>query len=241
MQARLISVLIHACAIAALLLLPFGGSPTLEKAVEPPLPPIRLHLAPVPAPDPGGGGTRSPIPPTKGQLPPFAKRVFVPPVERTEAVHPLVMEPSIASEMPPSPLTLVQFGDPNSKPGPPSGGPGLNGIGRGRRDGIGDEEGSGSTVTAGVGGSITGPVPIYNPDPEFSEEARKAKLQGQVVLEVVVDIDGKAHRIRVRNGLGLGLDEKAIEAVQSWRFRPGHRNGKPIAVPATIYINFRLL
>lgn len=116
----------------------------------------------------------------------------------------------------------------------------MNGIGRGR-DGAGDEDGIGGTLAAVAGGSITGPVPIYNPDPEFSEEARKAKLQGQVVLEVVVDTDGRAHRIRVRAGLGLGLDEKAIEAVESWRFRPGHRNGKPMAVPATIYINFRLL
>jgi protein TonB len=56
-----------------------------------------------------------------------------------------------------------------------------------------------------------------------------------------VDTDGRAHRIRVRSGLGLGLDEKAIEAVQTWKFRPGTRNGTPIAVPATIYINFRLL
>jgi len=167
--------------------------------------------------------------------------VFVPPVERTEAVHPLMMEPSIAIETPPSPLTLVQFGDPNGKPGPPSGGPGINGIGSGRNGGLGDEDGLGGSYEALSSGPAIGPVPIYNPDPEFSEEARKAKLQGQVVLEVVVDTDGRAHRIRVRAGLGLGLDEKAIQAVETWRFKPGHRNGRAIAVPATIYINFRLL
>ncbi|MEO8127033.1 MAG: energy transducer TonB [Bryobacteraceae bacterium] len=239
----MISLALHAGLIAALLLLPFGGSPTLEKPVEPPLPPIRLHLTPVPAPDPGGGGTRSPIPPTKGQLPQFARQVFVPPVERTEVLHPLMMEPSIAMETPPSPLTLVQFGDPNGKPGPPSGGPGLNGIGNGPKGGLGDGDGpaGGGTYEALSNGPTTGPVPLYNPDPEFSEEARKAKLQGQVVLEVVVDTDGRAHRIRVREGLGLGLDEKAIQAVESWRFKPGHRNGRAIAVRATIYINFRLL
>lgn len=237
----MISLGVHAIAIAALFLLPFGESPTLEKAVEPPLPPIRLHLAPVPAPTPGGGGTRSPLPPTKGQLPQYAKRIFIPPVERTDTSHPLIIEPSIAIEMPPSALALVQFGDPNGQPGPPSGGPGLNGIGRGRDGGIGDQDGIGGTAVAIAGGSIAGPIPIYKPDPEFSEEARKAKLQGQVVLEVVVDTDGCAHRIRIRSGLGLGLDEKAIEAVETWRFRPGHRNGKPMAVAATIYINFRLL
>jgi TonB family protein len=82
---------------------------------------------------------------------------------------------------------------------------------------------------------------LYKPDPEFSEEARKAKLQGTIVLEADVELDGKAHRVKVRNGLGLGLDEKAIEAVQKWRFRPAQRNGKSVVVRATIYINFRLL
>ncbi len=227
----------------AILLLPFGTPPKLDEPIKPPLPPIRLHLQPdpVPAPKPGSDGTRSPLPPTKGELPQYAKRVFVPPVLRDEAPHPLVIEPSIALEMPVTTLAVVQIGNPNGLPGPPSGGPGRNGVGIGR-GGIGDEDGIGGTVTSRAGGgSLTGPVPIYNPDPEFSEDARKAKLQGQVVLEVVVDTDGKAHAIRVRAGLGLGLDEKAIEAVQTWRFRPGHRNGKAIAVPATIYINFRLL
>ena len=240
MQARLISILIHAVAVAALLLLPFGGPPTLEKTIELPLPPIRIHVLPVPLPAPGGG-SRSPIPQTKGQLPLFAKRMFLPLVERPETVSPLMIEASIVIEMPLSELTLVQFGDPNAKPGPPSGGPGINGIGRGRGDGLGDGNGPGGAVTEGAGGSITGPVPIYKPDPEFSAEARKAKLQGQVVLEVVVDTDGKAHGIRIRSGLGLGLDEKAIAAVETWRFRPAHRNGRPIAVAATIYVNFRLL
>ncbi|MEO8127027.1 MAG: energy transducer TonB [Bryobacteraceae bacterium] len=239
----MISLAIHAVLIAALLLLPFSGRQTLEKPVEPPLPPIRLHLTPAPAPDPGGGGTRSPTPPTKGQWPQYAKHVFVPPVERTEAVHPLIIEPSVDLETPPSPLTLVQFGDPNGKPGPPSGGRGLNGIGDGLTGGLGDGAGpgGGGSYEALPNGPTTGPVPIYNPDPEFSEEARKAKLQGQVILEVVVDTDGRARLIRIRSGLGLGLDEKAIQAVETWRFKPGRRNGRAIAVPATIYINFRLL
>jgi TonB family protein len=245
MRARLISIAFHAGAIALLLLLPIAQSPTLEKPIEAPLPPIRLHLAPAPAPapeeKPKGGGSRSPTPPTKGELPQFARRPFVLPVLRTETEHPLVIEPSIAVEEPRATLALVQFGDPMGKPGPPSLGGGLGGIGGGRNGGVGDQDGFGGDSVARAGGTLTGPVPIYNPDPEFSEEARKAKLQGQVVLEVVVDPDGRARRIRVREGLGLGLDEKAIEAVQSWRFRPGRRNGTPIAVGATIYINFRLL
>jgi protein TonB len=233
----------HVVAIAALLFMPFGSAPTLDKAVDPPVPPIRLHLAPpAPEPDKGGGGTGAPIPPTKGQIPQFARRVFVPPVQQTENAHPiLVIEAAMPVETSQPTLTLVSFGDPLAKPGPPSGGMGLNGIGNHGKGGIGYDDGVGTNSRALAGGALTGPVPVYNPDPEFSEEARKAKLQGMVVLEVMVDTDGRAHRIRVRSGLGLGLDEKAIEAVQTWKFRPGTRNGTPIAAPATIYINFRLL
>jgi TonB family protein len=78
-------------------------------------------------------------------------------------------------------------------------------------------------------------------DPEFSEEARKAKYQGTVVLTIEVGADGKPHGIRIVSGLGLGLDEKAIEAVSQWKFKPAMRNGRPVPAPATIEVNFRLL
>ncbi len=246
MRAKFISIAIHVAILAALLLLPFTGTPRPEKLPDAPTPPVRLHLLPVPEPKPGGGGTRSITPPAKGQLPQFAHRTFVPPVQHSEtpSENPkplLAMEASIAVELPTTSLALVQFGDPMGAPGMPSGGRGLNGIGDHGNGGIGNRDGAGYDSASSIGGEVTGPVPIYKPDPEFSEEARKAKLQGVVVLEVEVDVSGRAHIIRVREGLGLGLDEKAIEAVQVWRFRPGRRNGKAIAVPATIYINFRLL
>jgi TonB family protein len=78
-------------------------------------------------------------------------------------------------------------------------------------------------------------------DPEFSEEARKAKYQGTVLLTIEVGEDGKPHAIRVVSGLGLGLDEKAIEAVSQWKFKPATRNGRPVPAAATIEVNFRLL
>ena len=82
---------------------------------------------------------------------------------------------------------------------------------------------------------------LYKVDPEYSEEARKAKYAGTVVLQLIVDATGKAQNIRVVRSLGLGLDENAIEAVNKWKFRPGSRNGHPVAVIATIEVNFRLL
>jgi TonB family protein len=78
-------------------------------------------------------------------------------------------------------------------------------------------------------------------DPEYSEEARKAKYSGTVLLQLVVDVDGKAKNIRVVKGVGLGLDERAVEAVQKWKFIPGKKNGQAVPVYATVEVNFRLL
>jgi TonB family protein len=78
-------------------------------------------------------------------------------------------------------------------------------------------------------------------EPEYSEEARKAKYSGFVLLSIIVNTDGRAEEIRVVKSLGMGLDEKAIEAVQKWRFKPGRNRGGPVKVRAQIEVNFRLL
>jgi periplasmic protein TonB len=82
---------------------------------------------------------------------------------------------------------------------------------------------------------------VYRVEPEYSDEARKAKFQGTVVLEVIIDARGFARDIRVVRPLGLGLDQKAIDAVQKWKFKPGMKDGKPVNVAAQIEVNFRLL
>jgi TonB family protein len=91
-----------------------------------------------------------------------------------------------------------------------------------------------------VGGGVSAPRAIFSPDPEYSEEARKAKYQGTVVLYVVVGADGRPHDLRVTRSLGLGLDEKAIEAVRTWRFDPAKKDGQAVAVQVNIEVNFRL-
>jgi TonB family protein len=78
-------------------------------------------------------------------------------------------------------------------------------------------------------------------EPEFSEQARKAKHQGVVILYGEVDTNGKLRNVRVVQALGLGLDEKAIEAVKKWKFRPGYQDGRPVVAAATIEVNFHLL
>jgi TonB family protein len=84
------------------------------------------------------------------------------------------------------------------------------------------------------------PVVAYKADPSYTEEARKAGLEGTVAISLFIGEDGVPEDLRVTRRLGLGLDEKAIDAVRQWRFRPALRNGLPFRVPATIEVNFRL-
>jgi len=202
----------------------------------------------------GGGGDRSPLPASKGRLPKASLRQFTPPMAVINNPNPkLTMEPSIIA--PPDvnlpQVNMAQYGDPLGKLGPPSNGPGSGGgIGSGSGGGVGSGKGGGFGPGEGggvgggvfrVGGGVTAPSLLYKVEPEYSEEARKAKYQGTVLLYIEVDPSGHATNIKVQRSLGLGLDEKAIEAVKKWKFAPGKKDGKPVTVAATIEVNFRLL
>ena len=91
-----------------------------------------------------------------------------------------------------------------------------------------------------MGGGVSAPKALYAPDPEYSEEARKAKYQGTVVLWLVVDASGRPQQIRVQRALGMGLDEKAIEAVKQWKFDPARKDGQAVPVMINVEVNFRL-
>jgi len=92
-----------------------------------------------------------------------------------------------------------------------------------------------------VGNGTTAPTVLTRVDPEYSEEARTAKYSGSVQLSIVVGTEGKAQDVKVTKSLGMGLDEKAVEAVQKWVFKPGTYQGVPVNVRALVEINFRLL
>jgi TonB family protein len=83
-------------------------------------------------------------------------------------------------------------------------------------------------------------VPIYKPEPAYSEEARKAKYQGTVVLMIVIDASGAVTDCRVIKPLGLGLDEKAVETVKTWKFKPAMKNSSPVPVRVSVEVSFRL-
>jgi TonB family protein len=259
-KAGTISFLIHA-SVAALLLLA-GTNKHVQDAVKQSVTLIAPDISPyIPKAAPakntmgggGGGGDRSPLPASKGRLPRVGKQ-FTPPMAVVNNPNPkLIMEPTI--EVQPNAVlpnvNMAQYGDPFGKIGPPSNGPGSGGgigsgsgggVGSGKGTGVGPGEGGG--IGGGVyriGGGVSAPSLLYKVEPEYSEEARKAKFQGTVVLYVVVDEKGMPQQLRVLRPLGLGLDEKAIEAVQKWKFKPGVKDGKPVSVAATIEVNFRLL
>ena len=202
----------------------------------------------------GGGGTNSPLPPSRGKLPKFSMQQLAPPTPVIKNLDPkLSVEPTvIVQDYAQAPqINMKMFGDPFGKVGPPSSGPGTGGgIGTGRGTGVGSGRGAGVGPGSGggigggvfrIGGGVSAPRLTYKVEPEYSEEARKAKYQGTVVLAIEVWPDGKAHNIRVVRSLGLGLDEKAINAVQKWRFVPGKKDKLPVKVRANVEVNFRLL
>lgn len=91
-----------------------------------------------------------------------------------------------------------------------------------------------------VGAGVSAPHPVSTPNPEYSVEARKAGYEGSCELQLIVGTDGKTHNIKVARSLGHGLDEKAIEAVEQWKFTPAMKAGKPVAVQITVAVSFRL-
>jgi periplasmic protein TonB len=91
-----------------------------------------------------------------------------------------------------------------------------------------------------VGGSVSRPRIISTVAPEYTKEALDGRIEGSVLLQIVVTLDGVASDIQVVKKLPLGLDEKAIQAVQQWRFKPGEKSGKPVPVMVMVEVTFRL-
>jgi len=152
---------------------------------------------------------------------------------------PLVVPQTVSSSAIPV-ILKGAIGDPRGVLGPTSDGPGHGrGIGDGDGNGIGSGDRNGASIFS-PGGGVSMPRVIFDPEPEYTDEARRLKQQGNVVLACVVGADGRVHDARVQRALGLGLDEKAIEAVRRWKFEPSRYNGKPVAVKIMVEVNFRM-
>ena len=196
----------------------------------------------------GSGGAADKSDASHGETVRFAREQLAPP-----AVEP------VPSKLP-TEATLIGPPDPNlirSNPGnilsiltAPSAGPGVRGgIGPHDGGGIGDGSGPGHGIGTGgyegggyyyPGNGVTSPRAIFSPEPEYSDEARIAKYQGVVTLSAIVGPDGRPRHVRVARSLGMGLDEKAVAAVETWRFEPGIKDGHPVNVQITVEVYFHL-
>jgi protein TonB len=255
------SLLIHALALTAMLL-PFA----VRQAITPAPPPGRLFtFTPLVFPFPqlhgnadktgggGGSGNRTPLPASRGALPPFAPTQFTPALVEIPKVPPALPMPATLVGPPELnlPKTDLPFGDPNGPLSQLSGGPGTGGsfgngdgtgIGPGKGPGHGPGEGGGcceGLSKVGVGG-VSAPIPIYSPDPAYSEEARKAKFGGVALLWIVVDAQGRVQKLLIAKHLPMGLDEEAVKTVSTWRFKPALRQGAAGPVQVQVEVRFQL-
>ncbi|OLB35006.1 MAG: hypothetical protein AUH11_16060 [Acidobacteria bacterium 13_2_20CM_57_17] len=201
------------------------------------------------APDPGSGsgGGRVPIPTTAGDFVPLASiqivRPSLPPKQEEHMpVPPTIFDPAAAPVLTPvSKIGLPWMKDDTNSPGPGDsntiGSSDGNTMGDGRRDGPGGLGESESKYRNGV----TLPKCAYCPDPQYTDEAREAKLQGRVILRILVCADGRASQIRIVQGIGLGLDERAAQAIRGWKFVPAHDDAhRAVSAWVTVEALFRL-
>lgn len=252
---QVVSILVHGVAIALIVILPLllsgSISPPVTKASSVDLAtditvsPYKNLLKPAATKAGGGGGAADKLPASKGKPPKFSwiqiSRPMVNPPKSDITITPTVLgNPDI--KLPDN--KLPNWGDPLGKTMNDSMGNGHgNGIGSGNGNGVGPGQGygtGGGTPNAGTGGYGT-PACLYCPRADYSDEAMKVKVQGVVELIAVITPDGRVTDVHVAKGLGLGLDEKAIEAVRTWRLKPAlGPDGRPASVRQIIEVTFQL-
>ena len=191
----------------------------------------------------GGGGQRGPTPVTKGTPPKAADTQIVPPSKPPLVEPKIKIDPTIEMQKDIKMATSIpQIGVANSPlVGMSMGNGSGTGLGSGNGSGLGP--GSGGNTGGGpkrIGGGVSAPVLIFSVEPEFSEEARKAKVAGNVLVNLWVDTNGNPSHVHVIRGVGMGLDEKAMEAVRQYKFKPAMENGKPVLVELNVEVNFQI-
>lgn len=215
---------------------------------------VRLepYVSPIGSHESGGGsgGATEILRATRGMAPRAAREQLTPPIVLRNNLHPLVAEATVIAPPDLNFPRTHQIGDPLSVLTTPSNGPGVgggwggnvgDGAGTGRGPGRGNGTGGGCCDGPYIiGNGVSMPRAIYAPEPEFSEEARRTKYQGEVTLLATIGVDGRPRNLTIVRSLGMGLDEKALETVRTWRFDPAKRDGRPVAVQMNIIVNFHL-
>ena len=202
----------------------------------------------------GGGGAHEKLDAPAGAPPKFANEQLAPPTVVVRSEHPVL--PAEATVVGPPQIQLAaqtsQMGDPlsavvasisNGKgSGAGIGNGSGTGVGSGNGPGVGPGHGGGvggDAYRPGLGG-VTAPRTIYAPDPQYSDQARSVKFTGSVLLWLIVGADGLPKDIRIVRSVGLGLDERALDTVKTWRFEPGRKDGQPVATQINVEVSFRL-
>ena len=259
-----VSAIVHVCLIALLVSGAFFGHEVVQRVaarqnvtlIAPDPETYALPTAKKIVSGGGGGGDHDVLQAPKGRMPKASLQQITPPAIVVRNEHPrLAVEPTVV--VPPQ-VHLADNHMPNigvaasavMPSAPPSNGTGSGGgIGSGSGGGVGIGHGPGVGAGSGggigggvyhVGGGISAPQAISAPDPEYTEEARRAKTQGTCVLWLIVDSSGHPRDVRVVRGLGFGLDAKALEAVRQWKFQPSLKDGKPVDVQISVEVAFHL-
>ncbi len=257
---KTVSAVVHVVAISALLWLGIKAKSTFIPAIKtqpvnitlyaPPPPPKILPVAPKMGGG-GGGGNHEVIEPTRGNPPKIvAQRTLVAPQILKVDNPKLAVEPTEIIKMPENP-NMPNLGLSNSPQialasqgrGSGSGFGSGSGGGLGMGHGIGSGPGSGGGYGGGlmsVGGGVSAPAVLHSIQPEFTEEARQANYQGSVAIQLIVDAQGNPQNVHVTRHASFGLDQKAIEAVRLYKFRPAMYQGHPVAVQIVIDVDFHL-
>lgn len=255
---RNVSLFIHVVAIGGIL---WWGATTHNRYIQPlkkemvfklytPSTPPPIQPVPKPMQGGGGGGEHKIIEPKRAPAPKPVVRVHLMPPEIARVEKPTMpVPPAIRANLPQN-SSLPKIGMPKSpQVAIDSQGPGSNGFGIGMGGGLGGGQGDGAGAGAGggygggvmnVGGGVSAPQVIHSVDPAFTPQARAANLQGTVSIQLIVDPQGNPQNVHVVRSLGMGLDQKAVEAVRQYRFRPAMYQGHPVAVQMIIDVAFHL-
>jgi len=195
-----------------------------------------------------GAGSNDPVAPIEGRTPPYSATPLAPPMA------PLIQQPKLPAES----AIDIRLPDDNSMPNIgvhnstnvtlASNGPGIHGgMGTGKNGGDGPGSGdrgwgpgSGDEIYYPNQRGVIAPRPIFMPEAEFSDEARRQKYQGLCVVALLVDAHGNPQNVHVIRTLGMGLDEQALKAVRRYRFKPGTKDGKPVPVMISVAVDFHL-
>jgi TonB family protein len=254
-----VSFVIHVTALTLILTAAFKVHSTMvlqpETVVTPmdfklTVPPMTMPVAKVQGGG-GGGGAHEVILPTRGHLPAVVAKTPITPPQIIHIDRPkLAIAPSEVVKMPDNP-TMPAIGLADSpqvalaSQGKGSG----SGFGQGLGGGIGAGHGAGAGLGSGggyggglmsVGGGVSAPQLLRSVQPEFTEDARRQNYQGSVSIKLIVDSQGNPQDVRLVSHLGMGLDEKAVEAVKQYRFRPATYQGHPVSVQIVIDVDFHL-